>query len=53
MLVKLGFTPVPEDPYIFIGNGIIVFFYIDDIIIVNYLDYAKQAAQLDQDLKKQ
>ena len=46
---------MPEDPYIFITNGIIVFFYVDDIIIVNYLDpyYTKQAAKLDQEIKKQ
>jgi hypothetical protein len=37
--VKLGLTLIPEDLYIFITNGIIIFFYINDIIIINYPDY--------------
>ncbi|KAG0160097.1 hypothetical protein PDIDSM_7624 [Penicillium digitatum] len=42
-----------EDPCIFTTNGIIVFFYVDDIIIVNHPNFAKQATKLDQDLKKE
>ena len=53
VLVKLGLTPVEEDPYIFTTKGIIVFFYVDDIIIVNHPKQAKEAALLDQNLKKQ
>ncbi len=55
MLVKLGLTLVLEDPYIFIANVIIVFFYVDDIIIINYLElvYIKKAINLDQEIKKQ
>ena len=52
VLVLLGFTPVPEDPCIFIKEGIIVFFYVDDIIIVNHPSYAEQASQVDKDMKK-
>ncbi|OQE59396.1 hypothetical protein PENNAL_c0325G00318, partial [Penicillium nalgiovense] len=52
VLVKLGLTPIPEDPCIFVMNGIIVFFYVDDIIIVNHPDYAEQADQLDDQMKK-
>ncbi|KAG0153443.1 hypothetical protein PDIDSM_5296 [Penicillium digitatum] len=37
----------------FTTNGIIVFFYVDDIIIVNHPNFAKQATKLDQDLKKE
>ncbi|KAJ6047199.1 uncharacterized protein N7446_012033 [Penicillium canescens] len=53
VLVKLGLTPVPEDPCIFTTQGIIVFFYVDDIIMVNHPSYSKQAATLDQEMKKQ
>ncbi|KGO52525.1 hypothetical protein PEX2_081360 [Penicillium expansum] len=55
VLVKLGLIPVPEDPCIFTMDGIIVFFYVDDIIIVNHPDptYTKKAIQLDLDIKKQ
>ncbi|KAG0158330.1 hypothetical protein PDIDSM_5843 [Penicillium digitatum] len=53
VLVNLRLTPVPEDPCIFTTNGIIVFFYVDDIIIVNHPNFAKQATKLDQDLKKE
>lgn len=55
MLVKLGLTLVLEDPYIFIANVIIVFFYVDDIIIINYLElvYIKKAINLDREIKKQ
>ncbi|KAL2695503.1 hypothetical protein AAEP93_000288 [Penicillium crustosum] len=53
VLVKLGLTPVEEDPCIFTTKGIIVFFYVDDIIIVNHPKQAKEAALLDQNLKKQ
>lgn len=35
VLQELGLQPVPEDPCLFVGEGIIVFFYVDDIIIVN------------------
>lgn len=52
MLVKLGLTPIPEDPCIFIKDGIIVFFYVDDIIIVNHPSYTQQAAKLDDQMKK-
>ncbi|KAG0155339.1 hypothetical protein PDIDSM_914 [Penicillium digitatum] len=40
-------------PLHFTTNGIIVFFYVDDIIIVNHPNFAKQATKLDQDLKKE
>jgi hypothetical protein len=33
---KLGFTQVPECEYLFINRRIIVFFYIDDIVIMVY-----------------
>jgi hypothetical protein len=53
VLIKLGLTPIPEDPCIFIIDGIIVFFYVDDIIIINHPEYAEEAAILDKMMKKQ
>ncbi|KAJ6119762.1 hypothetical protein N7523_004042 [Penicillium sp. IBT 18751x] len=36
VLAKLGLRQIPEDPYVFVADGIIMFFYIDDILIVSY-----------------
>jgi hypothetical protein len=44
-------TPIPEDPCIFVMNGIIVFCYVDDIIIVNHPNHTRQAAELDNQMK--
>ena len=33
-LKKIGFQPVPHEPYCLTYNGILIFFYIDDIVIV-------------------
>jgi hypothetical protein len=32
-LITLGFTPIPHEPCCMIRNGVIIFFYVDDIII--------------------
>src|SRR5438876_6040867 len=32
-LLKLGFKPVPHKPYCFSKDGILLFFYINDIIL--------------------
>jgi hypothetical protein len=53
VLIKLGLTLIPEDLCIFIIDSIIIFFYIDDIIIINYPEYAEEAAILDKMMKKQ
>jgi hypothetical protein len=53
VLIKLGLTLIPEDLCIFIIDGIIVFFYVDDIIIINHPNYAEEAAILDKMMKKQ
>jgi hypothetical protein len=31
---QLGFEPVPHEPCCFIKNGIIMFFYVDDIVFL-------------------
>ncbi|KAJ5343424.1 uncharacterized protein N7506_003248 [Penicillium brevicompactum] len=43
---KLGLTQVPEDPCLFTADRIIVFFYVDDIIIVNHPTVRKEALKL-------
>ncbi|RYP53280.1 hypothetical protein DL770_010999 [Monosporascus sp. CRB-9-2] len=32
-LTQLGFTPIPHEPYYFARDSILVFFYVDDIVI--------------------
>lgn len=32
-LKELGFTPIPQEPCIFIRNSIVIFFYVDDIVL--------------------
>ena len=53
VLKKLGFQQVPEDPCVFVGEGIIIFFYVDDILIASYrtAEAKKRAMQLEKDLE--
>jgi hypothetical protein len=53
VLIKLGLTLIPENLHIFIIDSIIVFFYINDIIIINHPKYTEEAAILDKIIKKQ
>ena len=32
LLTELGFKEVPQEPYIMLKGGIVVFFYINDIV---------------------
>lgn len=51
VLEKLGLTPIPEDPCVFVSHGIIVFFYVDDILIANHPSVREKAKQLEKDLE--
>jgi hypothetical protein len=51
VLIKLGLTPVPEDPCVFVTHGIIVFFYVDDFIIASHPSVRDKARQLEKDLE--
>jgi hypothetical protein len=51
VLLKLGLQQVPEDPCVFIGKGILVFFYVDDILIASYYTARERARQLEKDLE--
>jgi hypothetical protein len=32
-LIRLGFAPIPHEPCCFTKNGILIFFYVDDIVV--------------------
>lgn len=50
VLTKLGLTVVQEDLCLFASDGIIVFFYVDDIIIVNHPSQRRRAAEIKEKL---
>lgn len=49
--MKFGLQAVPEDPCVFVKNGVMVFFYVDDILIARRLSVRDQARQLERDLE--
>jgi hypothetical protein len=51
-LKKLGLQQVAEDLYIFVGDRIIVMFYVDNILIINHKLAYERARQLEKDLEK-
>lgn len=53
VLTSLGFTVVQEDLCVFVSDGIIIFFYVDDIIIVNQQSKQAQTAELREKLNQQ
>ncbi len=46
MFIKLGFEPVPHEPYCFIKGGIYIFFYIDDFVFAYKLSYTERVMGL-------
>ncbi|KAJ5748146.1 uncharacterized protein N7511_009842 [Penicillium nucicola] len=52
VLSQLGLQQVPEDPCVFIGDGLIVFFYVDDILIASHPTARERAQKLEKDLEK-
>lgn len=52
VLRKLGLEQVAEDPCVFVGEGIIVFFYVDDILIASHQMAKERARQLERELEK-
>ena len=51
VLRKLGLQQAPEDPCVFVGEGLIVFFYVDDILIASHTNAKARAMQLERDLE--
>ncbi|KAJ5504596.1 hypothetical protein N7463_007470 [Penicillium fimorum] len=51
VLRKLGLQQVPEDPCVFMGKGLLVFFYVDDILIASHPTAKAQAEQLERELE--
>ena len=53
VLQRLGFTNIPEDPCVFINNdGIIIFFYVDDILIASPKTKQNEAADIKLKLQR-
>lgn len=50
VLTKLGLVLVPEDPCVFVGAGIIVFFYVDDILVASHQSARDKAASIEKEL---
>lgn len=48
MLIKLGLTALPEDPYVFVIDSIIIFFYVDDILIASHPSKRVAIAKLER-----
>jgi hypothetical protein len=42
-LSRIGFTPVPHEPCCFAKNGVLLFFYVDDIVVAYQKDKKKEA----------
>ncbi|KAJ6103565.1 hypothetical protein N7486_003787 [Penicillium sp. IBT 16267x] len=53
VLTKLGLKQIPDEPCLFGKEGIIVFFYVDDIIIANAPDKQQEADDLFHALEKE
>lgn len=51
VLRKLGLQQAPEDPCVFVGEGLLVFFYVDDILIASHTTAKAKAIQLEKDLE--
>lgn len=52
VLKKLGLEQIPEDPCVFIGKGIIIFFYVDDILIACHSSARERARLLERQLEE-
>lgn len=50
ILTQLGLKVVQEDLCLFAADGIIVFFYVDDIIVVNHPSQRQRAAEITEKL---
>jgi hypothetical protein len=51
-LLELGFSPVPHEPCCMIKDGVIIFFYVDDIILAFHKEKEAEAAQAIASLKE-
>jgi hypothetical protein len=51
-LEDLGFEMVPHEPCCFIQNRILIFFYVDDIVLAYWKQDEKIANSIVKDLKK-
>jgi hypothetical protein len=52
-LIEIGFTPVPHEPCCLMHNGILIFFYVDDIVVAYKKDREPLVQKMIQKLKQQ
>lgn len=52
ILLDIGYKPVPHEPCAFLRNGIIVFFYVDDIVIAYRKEKQSEARETIRQLKQ-
>jgi hypothetical protein len=52
-LKKLGLKPVEGVQYLFTSNRLIVFFYVDNIVVLVHPSYLSHHLQFEQELKKE
>ncbi|KAL2010783.1 hypothetical protein VTN00DRAFT_3501 [Thermoascus crustaceus] len=50
MLTSLGLQKVPEEPCLFTNRHCLVFFFVDDIVILYHRDHESHVRQLKQDI---
>ena len=50
ILLLLGFEPVPEELCLFVKDGIIIIFYVDDIIMASHPSKREEAAEIRRQL---
>lgn len=50
-LKTLGYSPVPHEPCAFTNNGVIIFFYVDDIVLAFREQQRKEALEVIEKLK--
>lgn len=51
-ITKLGFTPIPHEPCCYKKNGILIFFYVDDIVFACRKNQVDEVRELAEALRK-
>ena len=52
-LRELGFKEVPQEPCVMLKGGVVVFFYVDDIVFCHRKEDKEKAQEMIQELKKE
>jgi hypothetical protein len=51
-LERIGFRTIPYEPYCFTKDGILIFFYVDDIVFAFQKEKSQQAKDVAEHLKR-